>query len=355
MKNIVYLLFSFFFISCGTQNKIVTYKKQNLEFIPHVEEKSIANKLKIKIEPIDAQTINREAFESLGADGGYNTNLINSNGKEKNDQKAINLFKGIDMLLDDNKLPNHIGVMFKQMIYSLYAENSRNWYDGSEVDIINQNEIFSKYNPYKINNKYLSLYKISISNDTEEIKLFNINDIQLSNQNQQLKPFKINYFENLYSDYIGKMIYIHKMNLPDEIRVLPGEKVNKIFSTPTIQNFDELKFSIVQNNIITDYNFKGKWQIEESIHKFEKYSILKIDKNDLYIVELPNGIFFPITKNQFYLNTDFKTKNITVYGINIINSRNSATMKLGKVDIVPNTLNGKIIRLNFKDRVKFNL
>ena len=305
--------------SCASAVQLTETKKvKEVVFRPKVISKEIEGNLKLKIEPIDAKSINEEIQNSLSFDGGYfseKSYSYYSYLKEDKDlspserrlrETMINLFEGIDDLYKSNQISLVQSYLFKEKVYNNLVVKNSNF--GSEKPEYNEfkGNVSGDVNPYYSNGKYFSVYKLTFENTEKQVKDIKIDDFQIFSQGELLYPFKNSYFESKFKEEDGqeKLKTIYRLNMPDNIRILNNQPIVKYFSTPALNNENQnlvvnyiddgnvvdFTFDVTTKEILTDVNL-FPYQIEyKKFDSFLNFNIIKVDNRD-YLVK----------KDKFYL------------------------------------------------------
>ncbi len=347
------------FVSCAANKlaKTTVYTHSTVEFKPTSVSKTIAPDVSLAIEPIDARDLNIGVFESYNRDGGYEKEHteyhaymtkdgsslpLNERRKFKNIEKR---FEIIDNMLAQGDISSMISALFKEKIYLNEILDRNTGLDGSETRVFNGGkEIYDDLNPYKIDTRYLSLFKITLNNKSGEIRSFNIEDFQVSSANEQLYPFKMEYFESTLKGENEKMKYIYRMNMPNELKVTPRQTVEKYIATPAINiGNDTLMISYISNDSVTEFPFSVSIKTIDEKHSFSAYSFTSFGEYSHIIVELPSGIVFPLKTNTLYINDKTSNERIKVYAIGTMRNQTYYS----ETSFIPSQMKKRKIKLSY--------
>lgn len=361
--NILLLLLVTLFFSCSTKKMSVNYSYSNVKFTPGQKEDQIASNFSVLVQPIDAQDINEDIAESLRLDGGYEQESVASQFYEVKDltvrqKRAIKRveaqYRAMDEMVSKDIFNSIIANIFKQMIADRDILNQANWFDGSETLLISPTGWFASLNPYRIDNRYLSLFRITFNNKSEEIQEVNLENIQVSNGTELLYPFKTEYFESVLKDENEKMKYIHRMNMPNRLRVLPDQQVQKFISTPAVGTYEELMISFISDNTVVNYPFSAKLEQYTEKHNYTGYSIPHAAGGQYFIIELPSGVSFPIKGRTLYINDQYAAEDIKLFSISVRHSNSRITVSYGELSFVPSKLRRVKITPKYNGKIKIS-
>ena len=328
--------FSVFLFSCGSSKvlkKEIIGNYTNLIFIPQYIDRSLAEDLSLRIEPIDAKELNFEIYETMMRDGGYEKHLYSSNifeeeklsKRQKNTLKKYKkIEKYINDILNEGRINQQVAFLFKERaISSLFGSEFGNpGFDGSEIHTSLGNNRYSELNPYRINSNYLSLFRFHFDNKSNNIQSIDIENFQVSDNKELLYPFKNEYFEKNWEDDSEKMKYIYRMNMPDKLTLTPSQQTLKYISIPAINpNSKEINVSFISGNEVVTYPFKLNIETISEKIVYTLYN-LKLDKKwgrsvdvqeYLFLVETEDNDLFPLRENKVYVNEIDKNKPIKIH------------------------------------------
>lgn len=366
MKKIIFFMVPlFYFMSCGTKKimkKEVKTSYTNISFNPLFDEKEISNSLSLTIEPIDAKELNEEVFETFMRDGGYeqhykNTDLLYE-GKEDLSRAEIRLLEKftkvtdfINELSDKKQINQYVYSAFLEKTYNSYLLDKQHGFDGSEVYFSTGEYFISELNPYKVNNKHLSLFRFTFKNKSDKIENIEIEDFQVSDNNESLYPFKIEYFESIWENSSEKIKYIYRMNMPNKLTITPQQRVVKYISTPVINpERDMITVSYINDNKVINYPFEVKVnKIDERII-FNNYRLFSKKHYPsvaflIHIVDFGNKNVFPLKDENLYIQADKIDNYITIHTLSIPHKGNK--FKYFVNEVKPSSLKVKSNIINF--------
>lgn len=348
--------------SCTTYklSKTASYSYSDVKFTPTSINKPVGQEFNIAIEPIDASELNIRVLESYNRDGGYAKEYLSYFDYLTKDRQSLSLsernrlkrlekyFETLDNMQTSGKINSMICSYFKEKIYSNQILNKNFGWDGSEISLIgNGKEMYGNLNPYKIDKKYLSLFKLSITNNGNEVQNVNINSFQISSDAELLYPFKIQYFESVLEGENEKMKYIYRMNMPNELKLTPNQTVEKYISTPAINPHNKiLKLSYISDdNSVTDFSFSVNVQTINEKHNFTAYSFKSSTRHPInqIIIELSNGVLFPLLSNILYVDDKKADEEVKAYALSIAGNR----IYFSEVTFTPTEVKNRKIKLSY--------
>ena len=340
MKNQLIFAFTLFLtISLGckapkTINKAITHEYKNLVFTPNKIQKSGFGKMEITIAPIDARSLNKESFEASGRDGNYEKELAIEIEKTQHEFETLSKsekaflngrIKGIETV---NKLEKD-GLMAASTANDL---KYRIWYgkefgkDGTEISSISDINIYpDDYNPYKINQKYLSVFKVTFENNGNQIEEISLKQFQIISGEELLFPLSIDYFENNLKNESEKIKNVYRMNMPATIIITPSQRITKYIAIPALNPRNQnLKIQLIKESAIINYDFQVN---EENIikkHNLKNYEIVAKGLDDIqstyyyyYAVSYDNGITFATKDEYLFIDEEKKNHLLSIYIIAI--------------------------------------
>ncbi len=358
------LILSIFTWSCTPKiiTKTVNHSYNNLGFEPDLETKKTAEGLLLTIKPIDAKFLNREAFDAATRDGNYEKELTLAIEQEKNQMNELNKserdwmqgkLNAIDVItkfVNEGEIPEEIGYSLKTRIW-FGPEFGR---DGSEISSLSEAEDFNAYfNPFNLNNKYLSVFKVTTENKGTEIAKVKIDDFQIVSGEEQLYPLKMNYFEENLSEAPEKVKNAYRFNMPEELVVTPSQKITKYLAIPAINpNKKSLKVQYINNKSFSDFEFIMNNKSVTKTYELEIVRLVSASGSSSYIayfyaIRYPNGQLFTTIKPEFFIDKNRKRERIDIYGIAI--GISSGRVYFSKQELAVSELINNVAKLDFKE------
>lgn len=282
MKNYLLLLLTLTLsIASYGQRKIKTVevKEEGLQvkrvFKPINDEVSYKG-AKIKITPISAEELNSMFDNETGYNGEFNYSyymktvnsfFLKKNKKKKEKSDLEFLIEGADWLLENEKIAqNEHKLLVKEIYYNNNFELAEEIYNSSKR---------TQNNPFYINGKYLSVFKVEFTNNTNSFIPFN-NEIFVESGNSIQLPLSSSFISTIQNTHnsVNKIIALERHNLEKGMMIPPYSKFTKLFAiTPTNYNEKSLTISI------SGVNKKFKWNIDQNnstidlLHKFHEFKI----------------------------------------------------------------------------------
>jgi hypothetical protein len=340
----------FFLVGCAPKisNKIIEHAYYNLTFSPEKVTKTGPGKVEITVMPIDAASINRETFEAASRDGNYEKELAIEIEKRKNEldklskaEKAyvngkINGINAVSKLENEKLIPANTAYQLKMRIW--YGKEYGR--DGTEVASLSDIENYpDNFNPYKINQKYLSVFKVTFENKGDEIEKVSLKDFQIVSGEELLFPLGEEYFKGNLGQEAEKINNVYRMNMPLELSLAPSQRISKFIAIPAIDTRNEnLQIQIIKGKDIVNFDFIVKEQFLNKQYKAESYNIYVSGVEDFanhyfyYALSYENGVSFAANSATIFTSEEKKTLNASIYAVAVhkINSKAKTARKVFK-------------------------
>lgn len=343
-------LIIFLFGGCVSTQKIskktINHSYYNIKFTPEQIQKNGLGKVEITVVPIDAARINQETFEAASRDGNYEKELAVAIEKRKSEssglskrEKAyingvINAIDAVSKLEKDNQIPANTAYQLKMRI--LYGEAYGK--NGTEVTSLSDVETYpDNFNPYKINEKYLSVFKVTFENKGNEIQKVALKEFQIVSGEELLYPLGIEYFENNLKEEPEKTKNAYRMNMPEEIVITPSQRITKFIAVPAINTRNEnLQIQLIKGKDIVNFDFKVTEQALSKNYNVESFDIFTSGLNDpfayylYYAVSYQNGVSYAATNERVFVNNEklSSTASVFIVAINKTNSKAQIAQKV---------------------------
>ncbi|MBL7817556.1 MAG: hypothetical protein JNL70_21300 [Saprospiraceae bacterium] len=335
MIKVINFLLLFTLMSCSSSKiptKKIEQKAEEIIFSPESATKPVSNNLVMTITPIDAKTIDKESFTAGFRDGNYKqeqikaaySNLFSKENDltkvQKQERNAIK--KAIDIVRELEKRSQIPSVVASEMEQRILVGNEVGQ-DGSEMASLfeNSEEYPDILNPYKVDKKYLSVFKISFENIGTEVERLNLKEFQVISGEEQLYPLSNDYFESNWKNQQEKIRNVYRMNMPSELVIAPKEKVVKYISVPAINpNNKILKVNFIRESKVTNFIFNTDYKFIDKTYSLVGFEIRDADSykymNQYYYV-VDNGKQCFSLEEPFIFISKTIEKPITIYGIGI--------------------------------------
>ena len=332
---------------CKPIIKTVEQKYQKTHFVPKMVKKEVTPQFTVTIIPQDNLETDRETFIAAQRGGVSENEVIQSwknrlaNTPNKNSRKIQKIFNEIDNLIEWNFYPPDVGYELKLRII-----NQGNYGDGSELETLKDGlEVYpDTYNPYKINQRYLSVFKVVFNNETDNIIKISIDSFQIISGNEQLNPLKTDYFEKNLIGSSEQLKNVFRMNMTDNIAIVPHQSITKYFAVPTVNlNEEQLVVKLICNNAVYDFDFTVTREQIKKVFNFREFTI--IGKEPLsrifldYVVVKQKNRTYSLRSDKIYILSDQKSEPISIYYM-YFDDRGS---KYGKIVDVESSEIAKII------------
>lgn len=346
-KPFLIISLSLLVVSCAPKHLKKTVEREyfNVIFLPTELSKKVNSNLTISIEPIDAKKLNNEIFEASRLDGSYEKTLIQSYiYQEENkqtltieDKRRLENAKSIENFLNkastEDNIPEAIIINFKEKVVNSYFLGKSFGYNGSEINYFQGNERYKVLNPYNNNNKYLSLFKLTFKNSGSAIEEIESKNFQILNNNELLYPFKNQYFEDNQKGQ-ESLKFIYRMNLPDNLRIVPGQTVVKYLSIPALNTeYKNLLVNYIVKDKTIDFSYNIANETKSEVENFTGFKIVQSEYTGsfkyYYVIKTIDAIF-PLSDNFFFINDKNLNQSITIYKLTV-------DMHKGKHSIYKNT------------------
>jgi hypothetical protein len=175
------------------------------------------------------------------------------------------------------------------------------------------------YNPFKVNEKYLTTFKVIFTNEMEKIVKISADNLQIISGYEQLAPMRTEYFEKNLSGNSEKLKNIYRMNLPDNLTIAPHQSIIKYFAVPTINldvkqlmvNFISEEKVFTFNFNVTNYLIKNKY-IYKGVQLFHKSSLFGDGNLELVVFMQRNRVFSLLGKTLYVLSNQ-KSEPVNLY------------------------------------------
>lgn len=340
MKNKQYLfILIIFFLGCTPSHQIlyrsIDHKYSNVVFSPEIVTKAF-DSVKISIAPIDAKILNSETFDNAMRDGNYEKEFFSSIEDKTKEletlskadklewQGKINAIKYIDRLIDNNEISRRVGYLLQKRIwYGLeYGK------DGSEISCLSKtDDISSKFNPFKVNNNYLSVFKITFENKSYETKKIKLTDFQVISGEEQLNPLNTLYFETYLKNDPDKILNIYRMYFPNELYISPNQRITKYVAIPAINALNKkLQIQFKPEKNINNFDFDVETKLTNNNYTYESYNLESFNAfgeslhfNHYYVVSFDSGMVYATTNKTIFIRNIDKDLPVSITNVSYDN------------------------------------
>ncbi len=320
-----------------TQKKI-SQKYYDLNFTPETLSKKIVNNTEITITPIDARSLNKEMFEASNRDGNYDKE-INSILETLNErlslaskqqkiylQGKINAFEFLSAQEKEGKISADIALLLKRKI-----NDERSGNDGSEPETLGDVNVFTNdsYNPYKSQDKYFSVFRITFENKGSEVEKINLKEFQLISNDEQLYPLSSEYFEKILRNNTETIKNAYRKNMPDELVITAGQKITKYMAVPAISSENsKLQVQFIREKNVVNFDFDLNRNEVDKNYTLENYTLDYTGEGNefaykvFYVISYRDNVSFAIENDKLFVSNEKKQLPASIYAIGI-NTSNS--------------------------------
>jgi hypothetical protein len=274
-----------FFISCSfstfSQKSIrqvmVNEEGYNFEinYLP-INQEIKSSEIFVQIEPISADILDQELYNFSVLDGKFSkidlkksrTEYFNSSKLKAGKSNKKFLEDGVERLFDE--------LLVSQEEYTELLALVTSYYDDKEKKNETQNKTHDS-NPYLIDDKYLSVFRIVFENPTANNLTF-IPKIYIQNGDMIYTPYKTSKLEELLSQSgnltMHKSLNLDRLNITDTLYIPAGTKITKYFSVPPI-DYTKSGLKIYINDFETPlvWNITTEMNIINEKHLFYSFGI----------------------------------------------------------------------------------
>lgn len=298
-------------------DKTVNYNYTNIEFTPDYNSSEIETDFTLTVTPVDAASLDEITFIAASRAGDYEQEIVSEYFNFEDDKSLssseVQYFENLKAVsnaiisdMNSNKIP-------RELAHSLLE---RSWngrsvgMDGSEVSSFTEARYTANFNPFYLNNNYLSVFKLTFKNRSNEVKIVQHERFQIASGNEILYPFSMGHFEDRLNNDVSKLENAYRYNLPNNMNVAPGQSVDKFISVPAISSStNNLTLQYFKpNNEVVQYEFSLDQIREEIKTRLTNYIIIpKTTSENLrysdffFSVQLENGKTFPLENDNFYI------------------------------------------------------
>lgn len=312
------LIVAFLFIGCKVQPTIQTIVHTKFTREPLILEKNLSDSLSLQIEQVSDVDLNKETFlaairsSNIGDWTSTYQETANSSTGASQYSKIITF---LNQLKSDGMISEGLAEAFK---IEFFKQNMP-----TEPLILNDlkdpKDFPDNYNPFI--NKKLSLFRLIFSNESDSVQRISISSLYINSNFEQLSPLSIKYFDTIYDPRSPQYNNVLRMNMPNELVVLPQQKVLKYIAVPAINPLNEtFSISYLSGNRAISYNFKQHAEQQQN-----SFIVFWLDpaineknriRNTILILEEAGNYISTSVTNSFLVKNDALEENVSVYFIN---------------------------------------
>lgn len=354
MKSLILLVSLIFVITPSFgQRKIkkldVVEKGYNIKinFNP-IKDNFVYNGLQFKITPISADELNAAFFEESNINGKfeysyyYNSRtsyFLKKNKKVQEKSDFEFLYSGLEWLLENDKISDQeYNEIEKQLIFYYDEDTGEKKYNTEGIILSN---------PYYIKDKYLSVFKIEMSNPTNSNIVFD-KKINLHSGNTIYNPlskaFIINELQKSNLLNVDKSLMLEKYNLPDSIAIPPNSQTTKYFAVAPIKYYNNLlEISIPEVDNKLSWEVTKDEKIIDEIYTYYEFNIdwihagSTVSYADVFSILTSNSTSIYRGDNELYvgedsLNEKFELFTLSLWSSTLYFGRNSDLKGIDYID-----------------------
>jgi|GEM_PF-5465172 len=306
-------------VSCQPANTVMTRSiyHRNVNFLPAKQTHPI-NELEVSVKPIDAMLLDKKSYLASDLDGNYEKvsvsesyDILVQQGRLGNMEKHIlSVFQALDDLVRKQELPDYAGEALKQQVLDAYTTSSS--FSALTNRLANNLDprFPAYYNPFKQRDGYLSLFEVTATNRTSEVKTLTLKNVVVSNGTEQLTPLTTEYFEKITGSPKTQLPLVYRLVMPNVLSVPPGQTVVKYVSTPPLNTAaKKLDFQYIDGKAVETYAFnveiveqmkKEEYQFfdikEKSSKSFRKFYVCFLDREEVKV----NARRITLPRNQYH-------------------------------------------------------
>lgn len=350
--TLLIIITSISFFACQTtetlresEDKTVSYRYQNIEFIPESIADNISNNMEMTVTPVDATLLNQITLEAAFRAGDYEHDLVDElfdrdsldDLSRSTRDRVENKIQITEQILESINTDNISAEMGRSLIERMWGDTS-DGFDGSEVDLISDEKATPQFNPYHTGTGYFSVFELNFKNQSNEIETIDIESFQIASGNEILSPFDMEYFEQRLERDPVKMENAYRYNMTDHLTLAPTQSVIKYLAIPAIdRNVEGVVLQYLAqdlDNKMVQFDFELK-PINESFEiEMFNYFINAVTVGserrqrftDHYIaIEFKDGNSFALKEDYFFIPAEYQNDNIEICATSI--SRNNGFFK----------------------------
>lgn len=303
------------------ESRVVNEFETVRAFSPQTVEIDLQKQLHLSISPIDPSRLNELCF-----------NYYNLDGRYKQTQSSESEIASLDLLNIDPRIvdPYYIGqleagamcnrLLSMQLLDSYthalltarITQGEDYGFRGSEPYCqTGEGRYSDSYNPFFVQQKYLSVFKVKVQNFSDVVLTLNQRDIQLSFNTETLYPLNQKEMQALYStEEIGKLAILQRLAMPEVLQLAPGQMIEKYLAFPALNEADDrVFFQVFEGNKVQEAGFELNVEQQEKATKFYAFSfkpkrIMLGQYQFYYCLIFENGIGFPLVDDNVFISEE---------------------------------------------------
>ena len=339
------LVFALLFISaCSSteplRDRVVDHEYQNTTFKPEKVEKEVAPGLVVTIEPVDAGYLNEITHRAAFRDGGYESeyvSVLRTRRTELDDLSRSERRRVENMIEVTEKLQEHLSIgtfrdedLIQLLLYRLW-HGSEVGNDGSEVERLTDNPFLPIHNPYHQDGRYLSAFKVELKNVGNGIATLKRSNLQIMSGSELVSPLSMEHFEEVLERSSTKLDNALRMNLPEELNIIPGTNIAKYIAIPAFDvAVDELSIHYLEENSFERFTFGVDSGYENRRYSLDGFRVVpKIsrsnrpgdDSNIVFAMRHVDGTAIALKDDIFFVDENLSSKRVDVCALAVHSRR----------------------------------
>ncbi len=333
-KILLITLILFIYVPSFGQKRVKKIVIQEDGYGYHVEHKPNRDVLThegliFKITPVSGEELNALFQKERNLSGLFDysyfnrsreTYLLSKGGVNRKKSNTESLLGGISWLIENNKISQEEG---KELIKQMTIMDTAL---GVNLTQISHYQAYPN-NPFFIDNRYLSVFRVQISNDSDSEVIFN-NQIKIETGNFLLEPFSSEYLMEMLNHTNslnqGKALILNKYNLPKTITIPPHTKIEKLIAVNPIDYSEEqLKISFVGNPTKFEWHILQKITTHEESYTFHEFDIswnygksVSDFGTEINIIKGSNDILF-IASDKFFIDEQYLDEKFEIFTLSL--------------------------------------
>ncbi|HFA50454.1 MAG TPA: hypothetical protein ENJ95_15685 [Bacteroidetes bacterium] len=272
--------------------------------------------------------MNKETLNLASRDGNYEKEFTSSfqsaienmNSEDKDIYEK--LLKIITEKIENGEMPKVAGnSMIRRLQYG--EKEGRNGTETESLSILNDN-YSSKFNPFILNNNYLSVFKVELNNRSLEVQEIYLKSFQITSGYELLYPLNMDYFEQNFENGSEQIKNAYRLNMPKVLRLAPNQRIIKYIAIPAIDAGNKkLQVQYIEGKSVETFNFQVHINNIDKTFQGTDYHVISATGHDpkyydyFFVVSFGSGMTFSLSGNTIFINNEKKSIPMSVYGVAI--------------------------------------
>lgn len=350
MKNVLFIVLGCFValpISAQINVSKVLEERNKVYSPEHIFTEKIVGDVDISVIPIRAEDLNEQTFKQVQPDISVFETL------KAQDNTADNTLGFAYKVLENNR---KAGKMSESTVLSLMMrlwKGEETGFTGAEQDVLMRKITYANtYNPFIYNNLSFTTFKVVFENKGKDMERIKLDEFQLTIGNEVLYPLKKNFFETQLYGLPEKMLNYLRLYTPDELLLLPQQRVEKYIAFPNIKSENALlQLQFVRDKKLTQMEFRTKDEntskrifLSEFTFRTQGFAMSGYS-NTIYAVSFADGYTFALKGNKLFVPSDMMDKPATLYALSVNELQQNVTVKI-KQNVIFSNIESRIINFN---------